>query len=129
MMVRSSAALGIPGRLPGAMDAHSHGDPAVRRARGGPSARRANCPPALTPGRERRKNSPRRKRLSHSENEDPMRLITFDDGRVGRIDGDAVIPLDCGSTREFFGRGGSVPETGERLALADVTLRAPIQPK
>jgi 2-keto-4-pentenoate hydratase/2-oxohepta-3-ene-1,7-dioic acid hydratase in catechol pathway len=58
-----------------------------------------------------------------------MRLITFDDGRVGRIDGETVIPLDCGSMREFFERGQSVPETGERLALADVTLRAPIQPK
>ena len=33
------------------------------------------------------------------------------------------------STREWFERGGEVAETGERLALADVRLRAPITPK
>jgi 2-keto-4-pentenoate hydratase/2-oxohepta-3-ene-1,7-dioic acid hydratase in catechol pathway len=40
-----------------------------------------------------------------------------------------VIELDCGSTREWFERGGSVRETGERSALSDVRLRAPIVPK
>src|SRR3954470_23083940 len=58
-----------------------------------------------------------------------MKLITFDDGRVGRLDGDTVIELACGSTREFFQRGGAVEETGERLALSAVRLRAPIVPK
>ncbi len=58
-----------------------------------------------------------------------MRLVTFDAGRVGRIDGEEVIELDCGSTREWFERGGEVPETGARLPLADVRLRAPIVPK
>jgi 2-keto-4-pentenoate hydratase/2-oxohepta-3-ene-1,7-dioic acid hydratase in catechol pathway len=58
-----------------------------------------------------------------------MKLATFDAGRVGRIEGDEVIELDCRSTREWFERGGGVPETGERLALADVRLRAPIVPK
>jgi 2-keto-4-pentenoate hydratase/2-oxohepta-3-ene-1,7-dioic acid hydratase in catechol pathway len=58
-----------------------------------------------------------------------MKLITFDAGRVGRIEGDEVIEFDCGSAREWFERGGSVPETGERLALSDVRLRAPILPK
>jgi 2-keto-4-pentenoate hydratase/2-oxohepta-3-ene-1,7-dioic acid hydratase in catechol pathway len=58
-----------------------------------------------------------------------MKLATFDAGRVGRIVGDEVIELDCGSTREWFERAGDVSETGERLALADVRLRAPIVPK
>ena len=58
-----------------------------------------------------------------------MRLVTFDAGRVGRIEDDQVVELACASTREFFERGGHVPETGERLALADVRLRAPIVPK
>src|SRR3954468_16379125 len=58
-----------------------------------------------------------------------MKLITFDDGRVGRLDGDTVIELACGSTREFFERGGRVEETGERLELSAVRLRAPIVPK
>jgi 2-keto-4-pentenoate hydratase/2-oxohepta-3-ene-1,7-dioic acid hydratase in catechol pathway len=58
-----------------------------------------------------------------------MKLITFDEGRVGRLEGDDVIELDVPSTREYFARGGQVAETGERLQLADVRLRAPIQPK
>lgn len=58
-----------------------------------------------------------------------MKLVTFDEGRTGRVDGDAVVELDCGSTREYFQRGGDVAETGERLPLASVRLRAPIVPK
>ncbi|MFT4210495.1 MAG: fumarylacetoacetate hydrolase family protein [Microbacterium sp.] len=58
-----------------------------------------------------------------------MKLITFDAGRVGRLEDDEVIELDVPSTREFFEREGKVEETGERLALADVRLRAPIRPK
>ncbi|GAA2683656.1 MULTISPECIES: fumarylacetoacetate hydrolase family protein [Actinoplanes] len=58
-----------------------------------------------------------------------MRLVTFDEGRVGRIEGDEVVELAAGSTREFFERGGQVGETGETLPLASVRLRAPIQPK
>jgi 2-keto-4-pentenoate hydratase/2-oxohepta-3-ene-1,7-dioic acid hydratase in catechol pathway len=58
-----------------------------------------------------------------------MKLVTFDEGRTGRIDGDTVVELDCGSTREYFERGGDVGETGERLPLASVRLRAPIVPK
>src|SRR6202050_3525126 len=58
-----------------------------------------------------------------------MKLITFDAGRVGRLEGDLVVELDCASTREWFERGGEVAETGERLAAADVRLRGPIVPK
>ena len=58
-----------------------------------------------------------------------MKLVTFDEGRTGRIDGNVLVELDCGSIREYFERGGAVGETGERPALADVRLRAPIVPK
>ncbi len=58
-----------------------------------------------------------------------MKLITFDQGRVGRLEGEDVIELDVPSTRDYFERGGQVGETGERLKLADVKLRAPIRPK
>jgi 2-keto-4-pentenoate hydratase/2-oxohepta-3-ene-1,7-dioic acid hydratase in catechol pathway len=58
-----------------------------------------------------------------------MKLVTFDAGRVGRLEGEVVVELDCASTREYFDRGGQVRETGERLPLADVRLRAPIVPK
>ena len=58
-----------------------------------------------------------------------MKLVTFDEGRTGRVDGDTVVELDCGSTREYFERGGNVAETGDRLPLASVRLRAPIVPK
>ena len=58
-----------------------------------------------------------------------MKLVTFDDHRVGRVVDDQVVELDTASTREFFERGQDVPETGRRFALADVRLRAPIVPK
>ncbi len=60
-----------------------------------------------------------------------MKLITFDDGRVGRLELEEglVIELDVPSTREYFEREGNVGETGERLDYADVKLRAPIVPK
>jgi len=56
------------------------------------------------------------------------RLITFDAGRVGRVDDGRVAVLDVPTMREYFERGGA-GETGERLALDDVKLRAPIIPK
>ena len=58
-----------------------------------------------------------------------MKLVTFDAGRVGRLEGDVVVELDCASTREWFERSGQVGETGERVGAADVRLRAPIVPK
>jgi 2-keto-4-pentenoate hydratase/2-oxohepta-3-ene-1,7-dioic acid hydratase in catechol pathway len=57
-----------------------------------------------------------------------MRLVTFDDGKVGRLDGDTVSELDVPSMREYFERGGA-GESGAQHALAGVTLRAPIIPK
>jgi 2-keto-4-pentenoate hydratase/2-oxohepta-3-ene-1,7-dioic acid hydratase in catechol pathway len=58
-----------------------------------------------------------------------MKLVTFNEGQVGRLDGDTVHTLDVPNAREYFERGGNVPATGETHALADVRLRAPIVPK
>ena len=60
-----------------------------------------------------------------------MKLITFDDGRVGRLEleENLVIELDVHSTRTYFELEGKVAETGERLAYSEVRLRAPIVPK
>ena len=57
-----------------------------------------------------------------------MKLVTYDDGKVGRIEGDEVVRLDAPTMREYFERGGA-DETGERAARADVRIRAPIVPK
>ena len=56
------------------------------------------------------------------------RLVTFDDGNVGRLEGDTITELDIPTMREYFERGGA-DVTGRELALADVKLRAPIVPK
>src|SRR6266404_4146644 len=59
---------------------------------------------------------------------EPMKLVTYDDGKVGRIDGDEIVRLDVPTMRDYFARGGA-DDTGERTPLADATLRAPIVPK
>ncbi len=58
-----------------------------------------------------------------------MKLVTFDDGKVGRIEGDRVVGLDVPRMRTYYERGQQASETGETFALADVRLRAPIIPK
>jgi len=58
-----------------------------------------------------------------------MKLVTFDEGRVGHVVGDEVVELDVPDMRTWFELGGVVLETGTRLPLADVRLRAPIVPK
>jgi 2-keto-4-pentenoate hydratase/2-oxohepta-3-ene-1,7-dioic acid hydratase in catechol pathway len=57
-----------------------------------------------------------------------MKLITFDDGCVGRIEGDGVVELGVSDMRRYFELEGKVEPTGRELALADVRLRAPIAP-
>ena len=57
-----------------------------------------------------------------------MRLVTFDEGRVGRVDGDEVVVLAVPDMRTYFERGGA-DDSGERAPFADVRLRAPIVPK
>jgi len=56
-----------------------------------------------------------------------VKLVTFDDGRVGRVDGDTVVELDVPTMRDYFERGAS--GEGGKHALADIRLRAPIVPK
>ena len=58
-----------------------------------------------------------------------MKLVTFDDGRVGRLAGDEIVELDCPSLRVYFERDGAAGETGEVVPLARARLRAPIVPK
>jgi 2-keto-4-pentenoate hydratase/2-oxohepta-3-ene-1,7-dioic acid hydratase in catechol pathway len=58
-----------------------------------------------------------------------MKLVTFDDGKVGRIEGDRVVRLDVPDMRTYYERGQDAAETGETFALADIRLRAPIVPK
>ena len=58
-----------------------------------------------------------------------MRLVTFDEGKVGRVEGDVVAQLDVGSMRAYFEGGGTAEPTGGEYPLADVSLRAPIVPK
>jgi 2-keto-4-pentenoate hydratase/2-oxohepta-3-ene-1,7-dioic acid hydratase in catechol pathway len=58
-----------------------------------------------------------------------MKLVTFDEGRVGKVVGDQVIELDVPDMRRYFELGGAVEPTGRELPLADVALRAPIIPK
>jgi 2-keto-4-pentenoate hydratase/2-oxohepta-3-ene-1,7-dioic acid hydratase in catechol pathway len=56
------------------------------------------------------------------------RLVTFDEGRVGRVEGEEIAVLDVPTMRAWFERGGAA-ETGERVPLADAKLGPPIVPK
>src|SRR5438067_479775 len=58
-----------------------------------------------------------------------MKLVTYDEGRVGYLDGDDVVQLAVADMRTYFERGGDVEPTGARVPLADVRLRAPLVPK
>jgi 2-keto-4-pentenoate hydratase/2-oxohepta-3-ene-1,7-dioic acid hydratase in catechol pathway len=58
-----------------------------------------------------------------------MKLLTFGEGSVGRVDGDTVIELDVPDMRRYFELGGEVKPTGREHRLSDVTLHAPIVPK
>ena len=57
-----------------------------------------------------------------------MKLVTYDDSKVGRVDGDEIVRLDVPTMRGYFENGGAA-ETGERTPLAGARLRAPIVPK
>src|SRR3954465_463310 len=58
-----------------------------------------------------------------------MKLVTFDEGKVGRVEGDRVVELDVADMRTYFERCQQAQVTGASYALADVRLRAPIIPK
>jgi 2-keto-4-pentenoate hydratase/2-oxohepta-3-ene-1,7-dioic acid hydratase in catechol pathway len=56
-----------------------------------------------------------------------MRLVTYDDGKVGRVEGEEIVRLDVPTMREYFERGGA-DDTSERTPLEGTRLRAPIKP-
>ena len=58
-----------------------------------------------------------------------MKLVTYDDGRVGDVEDGQVWELDVTDMRHYFERGGQVQRTGRSTSLDGVTLRAPIVPK
>jgi 2-keto-4-pentenoate hydratase/2-oxohepta-3-ene-1,7-dioic acid hydratase in catechol pathway len=57
-----------------------------------------------------------------------VKLVTFDEGRVGALRDGEIAVLDVADMRTYFERGGA-EETGERVQLDGVRLRAPIVPK
>ena len=57
-----------------------------------------------------------------------MKLVTYDGGKVGRVDGEEIARLDVGTMRGYFERGGA-DDAGDRTPLADAKLEAPIVPK
>ena len=87
------------------------------------SPRTAGSPRSSIPS-----SRPTRTRPTSSTGSAAMRLVTYDDGKVGYVDGEEIVRLDVPTMREWFERGGA-DETGERVALADARLRAPIVPK
>jgi 2-keto-4-pentenoate hydratase/2-oxohepta-3-ene-1,7-dioic acid hydratase in catechol pathway len=58
-----------------------------------------------------------------------MKLVTFDDGKVGRIEGEEIVQLDVPDMRTYFERDEIPLMTGDTYSLDDVRLRAPIVPK
>src|SRR5205807_2343272 len=80
-------------------------------------------------GRESRRGRPRqdrggvRARGGHGVRR-RMKLVTFDDGRVGELRGDRVIELDVPSMREYFERGAAAQPRGRELELAVVVKKA-----
>jgi 2-keto-4-pentenoate hydratase/2-oxohepta-3-ene-1,7-dioic acid hydratase in catechol pathway len=57
-----------------------------------------------------------------------MKLVTYDGGKVGRVDGDEIVRLDVPTMQVYFERG-SADDTDERRPLAGADLEAPIVPK
>jgi 2-keto-4-pentenoate hydratase/2-oxohepta-3-ene-1,7-dioic acid hydratase in catechol pathway len=57
-----------------------------------------------------------------------MRLVTFNGGKVGRVDGDEIVEFDIHSMLEYFQLGGA-HESDRRTPLAEAKLEAPIVPK
>jgi 2-keto-4-pentenoate hydratase/2-oxohepta-3-ene-1,7-dioic acid hydratase in catechol pathway len=57
-----------------------------------------------------------------------VKLVTYDGGKVGRVDGDEIVRLDVRDMRTYFERGGA-GDHGERTPVADADLAAPIVPK
>jgi len=58
-----------------------------------------------------------------------MKLVTFDGGKVGRVEEDRVVELDVPSMRAYFERGSEASPSGPDHAMSEVKLEAPIIPK
>ena len=58
-----------------------------------------------------------------------MKLVTFDGGKVGRVEDDRVVQLDVPTMREYFERGGDIEDAGSEYSIDEVRLDAPIIPK
>ncbi len=58
-----------------------------------------------------------------------MKLVTYNDGRVGQLVDGQVLELDVPDMRRYFELDGQVAQTGRATPVEDVTLRAPIVPK
>ena len=58
-----------------------------------------------------------------------MKLVTYNDGRVGQLVDGQVLELDVPDMRRYFELDGQVAQTGRATPVEDVTLRAPIIPK
>jgi 2-keto-4-pentenoate hydratase/2-oxohepta-3-ene-1,7-dioic acid hydratase in catechol pathway len=58
-----------------------------------------------------------------------MKLVAFDDGKVGELQDGRIVELDVPSMRAYFEQDGAARPTGREHQLADVRLRAPIVPK
>jgi 2-keto-4-pentenoate hydratase/2-oxohepta-3-ene-1,7-dioic acid hydratase in catechol pathway len=58
-----------------------------------------------------------------------MKLVTYNEGRVGQLVDGQVLELDVSDMRRYFELGGDVARTGRATPLEEVTLRAPIIPK
>jgi 2-keto-4-pentenoate hydratase/2-oxohepta-3-ene-1,7-dioic acid hydratase in catechol pathway len=57
-----------------------------------------------------------------------MKLVTYDGGKVGRVDGEEIVGLDVSTMRSYFERGGA-DDTAAHTPLAEAKLEAPIIPK
>ena len=57
-----------------------------------------------------------------------MRLVTYDGGKPGRIDGAEIVRLDVPDMRTYFEQGGA-PDAPERTSLDEAQLEPPIVPK
>ncbi len=57
-----------------------------------------------------------------------MRLVSYDGGKAGRIEGEEIVRLDVPDLRTYFECGGAADQ-GERTPLAEARLEAPIVPK
>ena len=57
-----------------------------------------------------------------------MKLVTYDGGKVGRVDGEEIVELNVHSMLEYFQLGGA-GESDRRTPLAEARLEAPIVPK